>query len=92
MNKNKFLTSSALGLIFALGGCTYLERNDGITNFAGDAQAINETKQVVDPWNRNAYNNNIHGDGQRLGDTVKRYKEGQQEEEQTIGNVSTNSS
>ena len=89
MNKNKILKTTALGLIFALSGCTYLDRNDGVTNFAGDAKAINEAKQTVDPWNRNAYNNNIEGDGQRLGSTAKRYKEGVQEQAQEIGNVST---
>jgi len=89
MNKNKILQTTALGLIFTLGGCTYLDRDEGITSFAGDAQAINEAKQTVDPWNKNAYNNKIEGDGQRLGDTAKRYKEGEQEEAQEIGNVST---
>ena len=90
MNKNKILQTTALGLIFTLGGCTYLDRNEGVTSFAGDAQAINEAKMVEDPWNKNAYNNEIGGDGERLGDTVKRYKEGQKEEAQEIGNVSTN--
>jgi len=90
MSKNKYLTTTALGLVFALGGCTYLDRNEGVTTFAGDAQAVNQAKMVEDPWNENAYNNEIGGDGQRLGDTVKRYKEGQQEEPQEIGNVKTN--
>lgn len=91
MNKNKILQTTALGLIFTLGGCTYLDRQDGVTNFAGDAQAINEAKMVEDPWNKNAYNNKIEGDGERLGDTVKRYKEGEQEQAQEIGNVGTTS-
>ena len=90
MNKNKILQTTALGLIFTLGGCTYLDRNEGVTSFAGDAQAINEAKMVEDPWNENAYNNEIGGDGERLGDTVKRYKKGELEEAQEIGNVSTN--
>ena len=63
MNKSKILSSTALGLIFVLGGCTYLEREEGVTTFAGDAQAINEAKMVEDPWNENAYNNEIEGDG-----------------------------
>ncbi len=91
MNKNKTLIATTLGLIFTLGGCSYLDRNDGVTNFAGDAQAINQAKQTEDPWNKNAYNNKIEGDGERLGDTVKRYKEGEQEEIQEIGTVSTTS-
>jgi len=90
MSRNRYLTTSALGLVFALGGCTYLDRNEGITTFAGDSQAVNQAKMVEDPWNENAYNNEIGGDGQRLGDTVKRYKEGKKEEPQEIGNVKTN--
>ena len=89
MNKSKILSSTALGLIFVLGGCTYLEREEGVTTFAGDTQAINEAKMVEDPWNENAYNNEIGGDGQRLGDTVKRYKQGKLEEAQEIGTVKT---
>lgn len=89
MNKKTFLTTTALGLVFALGGCTYLDRNEGVTGFAGDAQAVNSAKMVVDPWNKNAYNNEIEGDAERLGDTVKRYKQGQQEEAQEIGSVNT---
>lgn len=92
MIKNNTLQTTAIGLIFALGGCTYLDRNEGVTSFAGDAQAVNLAKQTDDPWNKNAYNNDIEGDGERLGDTVKRYKEGEQEEAQEIGNVSTNGS
>ncbi len=90
MNKNKLLRTTAIGVIFVLSGCTYLDREESVTSFAGDAQAINKAKQTVDPWNENAYNNDIGGDGQRLGDTVKRYKEGEQEQAQEIGNVSTN--
>jgi len=52
---------------------------------------MNKNKQTADPWNKNAYNNDIEGDGERLGDTVKRYKAGEQEEAQTIGNVNTTS-
>lgn len=89
MNKNKFLTTTALSLSFALGACSYTDRTEGVSEFAGNAQAINEAKMVVDPWNRNAYNNEIGGDGQRLGETVSRYKNGELEEAQEIGNVST---
>ena len=91
MNKNKILLTTALGLIFTLAGCTYLDRNEGVTSFAGDAQAINQAKMVEDPWNENAYNNKIEGDGERLGDTIKRYKEGKKEETQEIGAISTTS-
>jgi len=29
---------------------------------------------AADPWKRNAHNDHLHGDGERLGDAVKRYK------------------
>jgi len=75
MNKNKLLNASALGLICGLTACqNYLERHDGVTNFAGDAQAVNDAKMAADPWKRNAHNDHLHGDGERLGDAVKRYK------------------
>ncbi len=91
MNKNKVLSTTAIGLIFTLAGCTYLDRTDGVTSFAGNANAVNEAKQTVDPWNENAYNNDIEGDGQRLGDTVSRYKAGEKEEAQEIGRANTTS-
>ena len=90
MKKNKFLNLSTLGLAMVLGGCqSYLERTEGVTSFAGDSKAVNEVKMVEDHWPKHAYNNDIGGDGQRLGDTVQRYKQGQKEEEQNLEAVST---
>jgi len=75
MNYIKYLKAISLSLFFAFAGCqSYLERNDGVTSSAGDAQAINEAKLVVDPWPEHADNNHIHSDGQRLSGAVKRYK------------------
>jgi hypothetical protein len=91
MFKNNILSTTALGLIFTLSGCSYHERTEGATSFAGDAQAINIAKSTVDPWNRNAYNNKIEGDGERLGETVARYKKDEKEAEQQIGRVNTTS-
>lgn len=89
MNKNNMLRTTAIGLIFMLGGCTYLDRTEGVTSFAGDSQAINAAKQTVDPWNKNAYNNQIEGDGERLGETAKRYKKGERKEEEDYDTVKT---
>ena len=67
--------TGAIGLMALLGGCqSYFERNDGVTSFAGEAHPVNEAKMVADPWKRDAYNDHIHHDGERLGDAVVRYK------------------
>lgn len=91
MNNNKILSSTALGLVLALGGCTYTERNEGITSFAGDAQAINLAKHTVDPWNKNAYDNDLEGDGERLSAVAKRYKQGELKPEDAYKSVDTRS-
>lgn len=75
MNKNKLLMTTVLGMSCALGGCqAYTERHEGVTSFAGNSLPVNEAKMAADPWKRNAYNDHIHADGERLGDAVKRYK------------------
>lgn len=75
MFKNKAIALSVLGLALATSGCqSDLVRHDGVTTFAGNSHPANEAKMVADPWKRNAYNDHLHGDGQRLGDVVKRYK------------------
>ncbi|MEM7215313.1 MAG: hypothetical protein AAF423_07195 [Pseudomonadota bacterium] len=74
-NINKITFASVFSAL-SLSGCQqYLERHDGVTTHAGNHLAANEAKLVVDPWNPNAYNNHIEGDGKRLGDAVKRYKD-----------------
>lgn len=75
MLNNKFMVIASLLTFAGLAGCqSYFERHDGVTTFAGDAHPVNEAKMVADPWKRRAYNNHIHGDGERLGDAVTRYK------------------
>jgi hypothetical protein len=91
MNKSKILSSTALGLILTLAGCTYLDRNDGVTSFAGDTQAINLAKHTVDPWNENAYDNDLEGDGERLSSVAKRYKKGELKPEDDFKSVNTRS-
>ena len=83
MNKNRYIAPMIIGTTVLFAGCQqYVERTDSVTNHAGNHLAVNEAKMVVDPWNRNAYNNNIDGDGKRLGDAVKRYKNANDEESQ----------
>lgn len=78
ITKNLFVL---IGSATILSGCQqYFERHDGVTTHAGNHLAANEAKMVVDPWNRDAYNNHIEGDGKRLGDAVKRYKNANAEE------------
>ncbi len=75
MSNFKPLKIASLSVFLAAGGCqNYLERHDGVTTSAGDAHAINEAKLVVDPWNPNADNTDIHTDGKRASDAVDIYK------------------
>ena len=89
MRNRNILTFGLLSASLFISGCQeYFVRHDGVTTHAGNQLAANEAKMVVDPWNRDAYNNHIEGDGQRLGDAVKRYKESNSEkagnDQQTI--------
>ncbi|MEM7067308.1 MAG: hypothetical protein AAF478_00365 [Pseudomonadota bacterium] len=81
MNSKIYATCFLITSTVVISGCqqNYI-RHEGVTTHAGNHLAANEAKMVVDPWNRNAYNNRIEGDGQRLGDAVKRYKESNSEE------------
>ena len=74
---NRILTLAAvLGCTFALTACQRdLARTEGVTSFAGNAQAINRANQTADPWAKHAHDRNIRHDGQRLGEAVRRYKE-----------------
>ncbi|MEM9332188.1 MAG: hypothetical protein AAGA53_12740 [Pseudomonadota bacterium] len=81
MFKYKNLSYVLIGSTVLLTGCQqYVERHEGVTTHAGNHLAANEAKMVVDPWNRDAYNSHIEGDGKRLGDAVKRYKNANDEE------------
>ena len=75
MKTSNALKLISLAAVLALGGCQQsLERNDGVTTTAGNSLAVNQAITTVDPWPRNAENTDISGDGQRLGDTVTKYK------------------
>ena len=85
----KVLGIFSLSTLLLVGGCqNYLERHDGVTTFAGDAQAANEIKMVVDPWNPNAENTHIDTDGKRASDAVVRYRSANEGEAEDIGGAS----
>jgi uncharacterized membrane protein YgcG len=74
------LASAAL----ALGGCwhdtyeypsaQYLHRTDTITMSAGNAQEINGTTHVIDPWPKSAGNRHIPGNGDRMVNAMAKYR------------------
>ena len=64
-----------IGFSCLIVGCQeYTSRHEGVSRFAGNANAINEAKMVADPWNRNAYDDHIPGNGERLGEAVRKYQ------------------
>ena len=82
MTKFRLLNTTALGLLLFATGCqSYLDRSEGVTSTAGNHLAVNEAKMVVDPWPPYADNTHLHGDGERLGDAVERYKKSNAKEE-----------
>ena len=71
--------NSALILILcagALSGCAadYLNHYDTVTLAAGDTQKFNSLLQTVDPFNPNAKNTHIEGDGTRAAAVAQAYK------------------
>jgi hypothetical protein len=62
----------------ALSGCIsddYKARRDTVTLGAGDAVAVNQVTQTIDPWPPHAKNSQIDVDGRRLGIAVQRYQQ-----------------
>ena len=71
--------NSALILILCAGavsGCAadYLNHYDTVTLAAGDTQKYNSLLQTVDPFNPNAKNTHIEGDGARAAAVAQIYK------------------
>ena len=82
MNNFKALSCILVTSSLGLAGCQqYLDRSDGVTSYAGNHLAANEAKMVVDPWPRNVDNTDIPADGQRMSDTVRKYKTAHENEE-----------
>jgi len=86
MSNFKNLKMLSLFALLITGGCqNYLDRHDGVTTFAGDAQAANEIKMVVDPWNPNAENTHIDTDGKRASDAIVRYRNANEGKSEEVG-------
>jgi hypothetical protein len=70
----------------SLGGCyglygndemdRYFQRSDTITMSAGDAKQVNAVTHTINPWPRYVGDTRIAYDGQRVGASVKRYRDG----------------
>ena len=54
----------------------YFQRSGKITQWEGDAKAVNSATQVIDPWPRYVGNRRIPGNGDRLSRAVERYRQG----------------
>jgi len=75
MNNFKSLRGFVIFAALSVSGCQqYLERTDRVTLGAGNSLAANEARMVVDPWPRNVDDTHIHADGQRMSDTIRKYK------------------
>ena len=58
----------------------YAQRADVITLSAGDAQAINNRIQEIDPWPKYVGDKNIVANGQRVAGAVERYRDVSQQD------------
>jgi len=70
------LTIAALAVTLLLGACTdmYLDRRDGVSFAAGNANASNKAIQVIDPWPVYAARQDIAHDGERAAAAAERYR------------------
>ena len=77
MNNIRILNAICLLTTVCLAGCQqYHNRSDGVTTFAGNSNAVNEAKMVVDPWPKYLDDTDFDTDGERISAAVKRYKAG----------------
>ena len=83
------LKIAAAVLTALLAGCQSYkytaERSDTVSEFVGDAQAINNAKLAEDPWKRKSENTQINGDGKRLGNAVESYRKGETKSPKGLG-------
>jgi hypothetical protein len=74
------LLSTALALTGCWAGtyeypaAQYVNRSQTITPSAGNAQEVNEASQVIDPWPRNVSNRDIPANGDRMVNSVEKYR------------------
>ena len=79
-NQMKYSSQIFAGILLisvaTLTGCNheYLSRDEGVTNFAGEALAANEAISVVDTWPDGFDNTDIPTNGKRQAAAVKRYR------------------
>jgi hypothetical protein len=52
----------------------YVKRIETVTPTGGDALAVNEATQVIDPWPRYVHNTRIPGDGAKMVGAVECYE------------------
>ncbi|MES2907355.1 MAG: hypothetical protein V4691_10120 [Pseudomonadota bacterium] len=58
-------------------GCNdYLDHNDRMTPFSGEAMAANRAAQMVDPWPASAADRNFSTNGERMMRVMTKYKGG----------------
>jgi len=81
----------ALGFALGTSACAYTERVEGVSAHAGNALAINEAKQMVDPWNPDAYDTAINGNSERIGNGIDRLNRRSREEDQQVNSPDTRS-
>lgn len=53
----------------------YLQRFDGIQPGAGEAKEVNAATHVIDPWPPYVGNRHIPGNGERMANAVRRYRD-----------------
>lgn len=53
----------------------YVQRLDGISPDAGDAQAVNTVTHMIDPWPKYAGRRHIDANGARMADAIERYRD-----------------
>jgi hypothetical protein len=79
LNLKKIASVSGLVLLtFTLQGCwddSYTARRDSVTGSFGDANAVNQATQTVDPWSPNAKNSSIDSNGKRAAAAAQRYEQ-----------------
>ena len=73
-----FMRGTVLTLVLvSLAGCSeYLARRDAISPLGGNAVEGDKVVQMVDPWPREAANNNIAYNGTVMQSAVERYRTG----------------
>ncbi len=89
MNNIMNLKIAAALFTALLAGCQSYqytsERSDTVSDFVGDAQAINNAKMAEDPWKRQSENTQINGDSKRLGNAVESYRKGETKSPKGLG-------